>query len=61
MGFQLKTYAGEQEDLPFDLQIGITKKLANAPLGFSITAQHLHQFNTLYSDEDFTFSKQLFL
>ena len=53
MGFQLKTYAGELEDLPFDLQIGITKKLANAPLGFSVTAQHLHQFNTLYSDEDF--------
>ena len=53
MGFQIKTYAGEGEDLPFDLQIGITKKLANAPLGFSITAQHLHQFNTFYNDEDF--------
>ena len=26
MGFQLKTFAGEGEDLPFDLQIGITKK-----------------------------------
>lgn len=53
MGFQLKTYDGDQEDLPFDLQIGITKKLANAPLGFSLTAQHVHQFNTLYNDEDF--------
>ena len=53
MGVQLKTFAGEAEDLPFDLQIGITKKLAKAPLGFSITAQHLHQFNTLYQDENF--------
>lgn len=53
MGFQLKTYAGEAEDLPFDLQIGITKRLTKAPLGFSITAQHLHQFNTLYNDDAF--------
>jgi hypothetical protein len=53
MGFQLKTYAGEAEDLPFDLQIGITKKLANAPLGFSFTAQHVHQFNLFYNDSTF--------
>jgi hypothetical protein len=53
MGFQLKTYAGESEDLPFDLQIGLTKRLAKAPFGFSITAQHAHQFNLLYNDADF--------
>lgn len=53
MGVQLKTYAGEGEDLPFDLQIGITKKLAKAPLGFSFTAQHLHQFNLVYNDAGF--------
>jgi hypothetical protein len=50
MGFQIKTYAGESEDIPFDFQIGITKRLEKAPLGFSITAQHLHQFNLLYND-----------
>jgi hypothetical protein len=53
MGFQIKTYAGEAEDLPFDLQIGITKRLQKAPLGLSITAQHLHQFNILYNDDRF--------
>lgn len=53
MGFQVKTYAGQNEDLPFDLQIGITKRLAKAPFGFSVTAQHLHQFNIVYSDESF--------
>jgi hypothetical protein len=53
MGFQLKTYSGEQEDLPFDLQIGITKRLAKAPLGFSLTAQHLHQFDLFYNDSVF--------
>jgi len=53
MGLQLKTYAGEGEDLPFDLQIGITRRLEKAPLGFSFTAQHLHQFNLVYDDVDF--------
>jgi hypothetical protein len=53
MGVQLKTYAGETEDIPFDLQIGITKRLAKAPFGFSFTAQHLHQFNIVYNDDNF--------
>lgn len=53
MGVQLKTYAGENENLPFDLQVGITKRLAKAPLGFSITAQQLHQFNISYNDTTF--------
>jgi len=51
MGYQLKKYAGtEAEDLPFDLQAGITKKLRNAPLSFSVTAHHLHQFDIRYND-----------
>jgi hypothetical protein len=51
MGYQLKKYAGtEAEELPFDLQAGITKKLKNAPLSFSVTAHHLHQFDIRYND-----------
>jgi len=51
MGYQLKKYAGTQaEELPFDLQAGITKKLKNAPLAFSFTAHHLHQFDIRYND-----------
>lgn len=53
MGFQLSSYAGEQEDLPFDLQVGISKKLQHAPFGFSITAQHLHRFDITYNDPVF--------
>lgn len=55
MGAQLKTYDGLQpkEELPFDLQIGITKRLEKAPFQFSITAHHLHQWNILYSDTSF--------
>jgi hypothetical protein len=54
MGYQLKKYAGtDAEELPFDLQAGITKKLKNAPLSFSFTAHHLHQFDIRYNDTTF--------
>ena len=54
MGYQLKKYAGtEAEELPFDLQLGMTKKLKNAPLSFSFTAHHLHQFDIRYNDTVF--------
>jgi hypothetical protein len=53
MGIQLSAYDNEKEDLPFDLQAGITKRLAKAPLGFSINLQQIHQFNILYNDTTF--------
>jgi hypothetical protein len=36
--------------MPFDLQLGITKRLAHAPIQFSLTAHRLHQFDILYRD-----------
>lgn len=53
MGGQLSTYSGQNEDLPFDLQLGITKRLAKAPLGFSLTAQQVHRFDINYNDTTF--------
>lgn len=54
MGAQLKAYTGTPSgDLPFDLQAGISKRLARAPLQFSLTAHHLHQFDILYRDTAF--------
>lgn len=53
MGAMIKSYSGDGEDLPFDLQLGITKRLAGAPLQFSMTAQRLHQFDILYQDTSF--------
>jgi hypothetical protein len=54
MGAQIKQYAGAgSADLPFDLQLGISKRLANAPLQFSATFFQLHRFNTRYSDPAF--------
>ena len=59
MGAQLKTYAGGAEDLPFDLQVGLTKRLARAPLGFSFTAQQLHHFDIHYNDTTFNNENEL--
>ncbi len=59
MGTQLATYDGSnrKEELPFDLQAGITKRLADAPFQFSLTAHHLHRFNTFYNDTSFRASE----
>lgn len=54
IGTQLKSYPGaENEDLPFDLQVGITQRLAKAPLSFSLTAQRMHRFDIVYDDTVF--------
>ncbi|WP_254004474.1 type IX secretion system protein PorQ [Parasegetibacter sp. NRK P23] len=50
MGTQFRTYAGLKEELPFDLQLGISKKLADAPLQFSVNLHHLHRFDIRYND-----------
>lgn len=53
MGFQLSAYEGTKEELPFDLQVGVTKRLAKAPLGFSFTAQQIHLWDLTYQDTVF--------
>lgn len=51
MGFQVRKYEGtDPDDLPFDLQLGITKRLAEAPFSFSVTAQRAHQWDIRYDD-----------
>lgn len=54
MGFQLKTYLGtDPDDLPFDLQVGISKRMENAPFAISLTGQRVHRFNIRYDDTTF--------
>lgn len=54
MGVQVKAYNGSsRDDLPFDLQLGISKKLARAPIQFSLTLHRLHQFDIRYADTAF--------
>jgi len=50
-GAQLKTYRdGNREKVPFELLIGISKKLKYLPFRFSITSQHLERWNLLYDN-----------
>jgi hypothetical protein len=53
LGTQLKTYDGLKEDLPFDIELGVTKKLNKAPIQFSLTAHHLQALNIYYNDTSF--------
>lgn len=59
MGVQLKSYDGTaaKEELPFDLEFGITKRLENAPFQFSLTAHHLQRFDIYYNDTTFRASE----
>ena len=51
MGGQIKRYTGSSSgDLPFDLQLGISKRLAHAPIQFSATVFQVHRFNIRYDD-----------
>lgn len=54
MGTQLRRYTSTiKEELPFDLQIGLSKRLAHAPFQFSVTLHHAHQFDIRYNDTTF--------
>ncbi len=59
MGTQLTTYDGsnKKQELPFDMQAGITRRLKNAPFQFSLTAHHLQAFNSYYNDTGFRASE----
>ncbi len=49
IGRQITYYHGnKREPLPFDLVLGVSKKLNNAPFQFSLVANNLHNFNLSY-------------
>ena len=54
IGYQLKTYNGNREPMPFDAQLGMSYKLEHMPLKFSLTAHHLHKFDIVYLDTTVT-------
>jgi hypothetical protein len=46
IGLQLTSYAGEdKQPLPFELQAGVSQRLAHAPFRFSLTLRHLEKFD----------------
>lgn len=51
IGAQLKAYDSERGRLPWDIQMGISKKMEHAPIRVSVTATHLKQWKFKYIDE----------
>jgi len=48
-GYQVTTYAGEsRQKLPFEIQAGVSQRLAHAPFRFSLTMRHLEKFDLTY-------------
>jgi len=55
IGTQLTTYQdGNREPLPFDIQFGISKRLAHLPFRFSIIAHNLQRWNITFDDPNST-------
>ncbi len=52
MGAELKTYNGTRFGAPFDVQIGVSKRLRHLPLRISVTGHQLHRLNVRYDDPD---------
>ena len=52
IGFMTRKYnpGGSAEPLPFDLQIGFSKRLEKAPLRFTATAHHLYEWDIRYNN-----------
>lgn len=71
IGLQLKPYQDDRQKMPWDIQAGITQKMAHAPIRFSLTAQYLNRWkfdtvdNTVveYEGDSFfkSFAKHLIL
>lgn len=50
IGLQFKTYNGDQEPLPFEIQMGISKRLKYMPLRWTLTMQQLQKLDLTFKD-----------
>jgi hypothetical protein len=50
VGTQIAAYGEQSEDLPYDVQIGFSKRLRYLPFRFSVIAQRLNQWDIRYDD-----------
>jgi len=58
IGLEVTTYAGEpREKLPFEIQAGVSQRLAHAPFRFSLTLRHLEKYDLTYEYSDTTAAK----
>ena len=69
LGAQLSTYMGAKEDLPLDISLGVTKKMAHLPLRLSLDFHRLNEDRDGFMDKfraftigaEFTLSRALTL
>ncbi len=62
IGFQMSTFDGYAEKLPFNLQVGFTKGMNHLPVRFSVTMSDLTRWKKSYfynGEEDLSFGKLL--
>lgn len=52
MGRQVKSYGEEKEAIPFEMLIGISKKLKHVPFRYTLTYAHLEQFDLTYNESN---------
>ena len=45
IGRQLQSYTNVKEDIPFEIQMGVSKQLAHLPFRYAITLHHLNQYD----------------
>ena len=50
LGFVFSQYSISEGEMPFDIQLGISKKLKHLPFRFSIIGHQLHKANIRYDD-----------
>ncbi|WP_102406903.1 type IX secretion system protein PorQ [Parabacteroides bouchesdurhonensis] len=51
IGAQLKPYDNKRQKMPWDIQAGISKKMAHAPIRLSLTAMYLNRWKFDYIDD----------
>jgi hypothetical protein len=54
VGAQLKAYDTERQKVPWDIQMGFTKRLAHAPIRISVTGMYLNHWKLNYQNKTVT-------
>ncbi len=60
MGAQLSTFDGQRESLPFDVQLGFSKRLKYLPFRLSVIGHNLHRWDVSYDDPSLVTTSNLF-
>ncbi len=59
IGFVIKDYTNNPGVLPFDVQLGFSKKLKYLPFRYHVTAHHLYKWDVRYEDPNLVSSNLL--